>query len=284
MSVLLRELAPISEAAWKQIDEEARRTLKVILAGRKLVDFVGPLGWQRSAINLGHSEAIASPGENVEARLRRVQPLVELRIPFELARSEVEDIDRGNHAPDLQAVIDAARSAGLAEDRAIFHGFAAAGIVGIDEAAEQPALTLTDNYERYPQVVATALSNLRNAGVAGPYAIALGPRCYKGLSETTTAGGFRIYDHVRRLLDGGPVVWAPALDGAAVLSLRGGDFELTVGQDMSIGYLEHTRNLVRLYIQESFTFRVLSGEAAVALTYATKSRTSARRQRSAAQR
>lgn len=278
MSLLLRDLAPISEAAWKEIDEEAKRTLKVMLAARKLVDFVGPLGWQHSAVNLGRTESIASPAEGLETHLRRVQPLVELRFPFELARSEIEAIDRGSKAPDLQAVVDAARAVGLAEDQAVFHGFAAAGITGIAEVAAQPALALTDDYERYPQVVATALSNLRNAGVAGPYAIALGPRCYKGLSETTTVGGYRIYDHVRRLLDG-PVVWAPALDGAVVLSLRGGDFELTVGQDMSIGYLAHSAATVQLYVQESFTFRVLSGEAAVPLAYASKRGTGPRRRR-----
>ena len=74
-------------------------------------------------------------------------------------------------------------------------------------------------------------------------------------------------EHVRRLLEG-PIVWAPGVDGAAVLSVRGGDFELTVGQDFSIGYLDHTPTTVRLYLQESFTFRVLSPEAAVPLTYA----------------
>ncbi len=73
-------------------------------------------------------------------------------------------------------------------------------------------------------------------------------------------------DHVRELLDG-PIVWAPAADGAIVLSMRGGDFELTVGQDFSIGYLDHTAQAVRLYLQESFTFRVLSPEAAVPLKY-----------------
>jgi uncharacterized linocin/CFP29 family protein len=77
-----------------------------------------------------------------------------------------------------------------------------------------------------------------------------------------------VIEHVRRLLDG-PIVWAPALNGAAVISLRGGDFELTVGQDFSIGYLEHSAAAVRLYLQESFTFRVLSPEAAVPLSYHT---------------
>jgi len=115
-------------------------------------------------------------------------------------------------------------------------------------------------------VVGEALSVLRNAGIAGPYGIALGPRCYAGLTETVTSGGYRVFDHVKRLLDG-PVIWSLGVDGAVVLSLRGGDFALTVGQDLSIGYLDHSRDAVRLYIQESLTFQVLEGEAAVPLAY-----------------
>lgn len=267
MNDLLRDLAPISAAAWDAIDEEARRALKLTLAGRKLVDFVGPLGWDASAVSLGRVEpAEPPPRDGVEARTRRVQPLTELRVPFELSRAELEAIARGGKDADLQPAIEAAWTIAVAEDGAIFQGYAAGGIEGMGAATAHETLTLTDDYERYPKVVATALSKLRNADVAGPYAIALGPRCYTGLTETTTAGGYRVFDHVRRLLDG-PVVWAPGIDGAMVLSLRGGDFELTVGQDLSIGYLDHTATAVRLYLQESFTFRVLAAEAAVPLAY-----------------
>ena len=61
-------------------------------------------------------------------------------------------------------------------------------------------------------------------------------------------------------------MWAPGLDGGLVISRRGGDFELSVGQDFSIGYLDHTSERVRLYIEESFTFLILTEQAAVPLT------------------
>ena len=96
--------------------------------------------------------------------------------------------------------------------------------------------------------------------------VIVGPRCYVGLTETTTGGGYRVYDHVKRLLNG-PLVWTPGIDGAIVLSVRGGDFELTVGEDLSIGYLNHTADKVRLYLQESLTFRVITAEAAIPLRY-----------------
>jgi uncharacterized linocin/CFP29 family protein len=269
MSPLLRELAPVTAEALAMIEEEAKRTLKLKLAARKLVDFSGPLGWEASAVNTGRIERLSeAPAEGVEARVRKVQPLVELRVPFELQRDELDAIVRGAKDPVLDPVRDAASAAAMAEDRAVFRGYAAGGIGGIAEEAATASLTLSDDYVAYPGVVAEALNKLHLAGVEGPYGIALGPRCYTGLTKTTH-GGFPVMEHVRRLLDG-PLVWAPAVDGAVVLSLRGGDFELTVGQDFSIGYLDHTAAVVRLYLQESFTFRVLSAEAAVPLAYAKK--------------
>jgi uncharacterized linocin/CFP29 family protein len=266
MNDLLRELAPISEAAWDAIEDEAKRTLHLMLAARKLVDFKGPLGWEASAVSLGRTQPVGTPVQNgVQSRLRRVQPLVELRTPFELDREELEAIGRGADDPDVDAVREAARNLALAEDRAVFHGYPDAGIAGIIQSASSATLTISDDYEAYPALVAEATNKLRTAGVEGPYAIALGPRCHTGLTKTTK-GGYPVIEHVRRLLDG-PIVWAPGVNGAVVLSTRGEDFELVVGQDVSIGYLSHTAQSVTLYLQESFTFRVLSPEAAIPLAY-----------------
>jgi uncharacterized linocin/CFP29 family protein len=186
-------------------------------------------------------------------------------VPFELSREELDAVARGAKDPDLDAVRDAARRAATAEDRAIFHGYGEAGIQGIAEAAASSALPISDDYTQYPALVAEAINNLRSAGVNGPYIVLLGPRCYTGLVKTTE-GGFPVIEHVRRVVDG-PIVWAPAVNGALVATTRGGDFELIVGQDFSIGYLDHTAASVRLYLQESFTFRVLASEAAIPLVY-----------------
>lgn len=267
MNSLLREHAPIPAAAWKEIDAEAKRTLKLLLAARRLVDFKGPLGWDAAAIPTGRTEKIAEPlQEGVVARLRLSQPLIEIRIPFELSREEIDAISRGASDADLDPVRNAARAAAIAEDRAIFQGYARAGIEGIFRASGERSLTIPPKYEQYPDIVAEAIHRLRSEGVTGPYGIALGPRCYVGVTRTTDRG-YPVINHVRTLVTG-PIVWAPAADGAVVLSLRGGDFELTVGQDFSIGYLDHTSTSVLLYVQETFTFRVLSPEAAVPLTYA----------------
>jgi len=266
MNHLYRELAPISDAGWQEIEKEAQRTLKTTLAGRKLVDFVGPEGWDASAVGTGRNKKVAppSPGK-VEARLRQVMPMVELRVPFEIRRSELDAIDRGAKDPDTDPVIEAARAIAIAEDRAIFHGYEVAGIRGICQGRADAAVELSEDYASYPVLVATALNRLRDAGVDGPFAVALSERCYTSLTESTQAG-YPVLEHVQRLIDG-PLIWAPGLDGAVVLSMRGDDFQLTVGQDFSIGYLDHDAERVRLYIEESFSFWLQSPQAAIPLVF-----------------
>lgn len=267
MNQLLRDHAPIAADAWKEIDAEAKRTLTTLLAARRLVDFKGPLGWDCASVTTGRTRTLSpSLQEGVVSKLRLSLPLIEIRIPFEVDREELDAISRGDSNPDLDSVRNAARAAAIAEDRAIFQGYAAGGIDGIFPAAAEQGLTIPSDYGAYPDVVAEATHRLRSEGVGGPYGIALGPRCYTGVTRSTLRG-YPVINHVRELVDG-PIVWAPAVDGAVVMSLRGGDFELIVGQDFSVGYLDHTSASVLLYLQQSFTFRVLSPEAAVPLTYA----------------
>ena len=264
---LRRDLAPISASAWAEIDEQAKQTLQTFLAARKLVDFSGPHGFEHASVALGRTAPVsATIRDGVETRLRTVQPLTELRVPFTLSRREIDDIDRGAKDAELAPVVDAARTIALAEDQAVFHGYAPGHIEGIMEATEKSRIELDEAFDAYPKRVVEAMHRLRSAGIGGPYALALGPRCYDGLHTTFSPAGYPVIRVVEELLEG-PLVWAPAISGAVVLSLRGGDFELTVGQDLSIGYLGHDDHEVRLYLQETFTFRCLAPEAAIPLRY-----------------
>ena len=137
MNNLHRELAPISEAAWAQIEEEASRTLKRYLAGRRVVDVQGPGGIALSAVGTGHLRNIKAPGDGILARQREVKALVELRVPFDLDRQQIDDVERGANDSDWQPAKDAARRIAFAEDRAIFDGYAAAGIGGIRAGDQQ---------------------------------------------------------------------------------------------------------------------------------------------------
>src|SRR5262245_60058899 len=164
MNNLLRELAPLSSAAWKMIDAEASRVLKLKLAGRRLVDFAGPLGPDAAAVNTGRREPLGSgPVGEVDATRRQVLPLVELRTDFELSREEMDSIERGAEDPDLQPLIDAATRIAQAEDTAVFHGYTAGGIEGIDEASTHRTLPIGDDYQTYPHSIAEATRLLRLA-------------------------------------------------------------------------------------------------------------------------
>jgi uncharacterized linocin/CFP29 family protein len=272
MNNLHRELAPISDAAWAQIEEETKRTVKRYLAGRRVVDVQGPGSVGLSAVGTGHVKTIAAPGEGVVARQRDVKALVELRVPFELDREQIDNVERGANDSDWQPAKDAARKIAYAEDRAIFEGYAAAGIGGIRHGTSNPIMTLPDDVRQYPDALARALGQLRLAGVNGPYSVVLGADAYTALAETVD-NGYPVLEHVKKLVKD-EIIWAPAIDGAFVLTTRGGDFDLHIGQDVSIGYLSHTDSIVRLYLQETLTFLLLTSEASVALAPpATKSTT-----------
>src|ERR1700758_3859705 len=263
MNNLHRELAPVSDSAWAQIEEETTRTLKRYLAGRRVVDVKGPAGPSLSAIGTGHLKTITAPAKGIVARQREVKALVELRVPFELDRRSIDDVDRGANDSDWQPAKDAARQIAFAEDGAIFEGYAAAGIGGIRQGTSNPIMTLPSDVRQYPEAIAQALTQLRLVGVNGPYSVLLGADAYTALAETSDHG-YPVREHVKRLVND-EIIWAPAIAGAFVLTTRGGDFGLYVGQDVSIGYSSHTDTAVRLYLQETFTFLLLTAEAVVAL-------------------
>ncbi len=267
MNHLLRDLAPISEAGWRLLDDEARERLRGPLAARRLVDFSGPRGWRHSATNLGRTKAVDAPeGGGVTALQRQVLPLVELRADFVISRAELADNDRGAPDADLEPLDEAAKRIALAENVAVFHGWAKAGIAGAAEASPIKAQKLGKSAEDYPRSVARAVEAIRQGGVEGPYGLALGPGEFTQVIETAEHGGYPLFDHLAKILDGGPIVWAPGVKGAVVLSLRGGDFIFEAGQDLAIGYGHHDADSVHLYLEETFSFVVATAEAAAPLS------------------
>jgi uncharacterized linocin/CFP29 family protein len=264
MNNLHRELAPVSAGAWAGIEDEARRTYARHAAARKAVDVTGPDGPTLAGIGTGHVTAIAPPQDGVTALLRDWQPVVELRVPFTLSRTDIDSVERGALDPDWQPVKDAAKKIAFAEDRAVFDGYPAAKIGGLRPSSSNPSLALPADPQEYPDLVAKALSELRLAGVQGPYSLLLSADAYTAVSETTEHG-YPVREHLNRLLDG-DIIWAPAINGGLLISGRGGDYELRLGQDLSIGYLSHDADTVQLYFTESFTFAAYTEEASVPLT------------------
>ncbi|MFT3765503.1 MAG: family 1 encapsulin nanocompartment shell protein [Minicystis sp.] len=263
---LRRSLAPILPEAWQLIDAEAARVLALNLAARKIVDFDGPHGLPFAAVSTGRLSAFTQdPLPDVRAGRRLVQPLIELRTPMALDLGDLDVVARGGEDPELGPVVLAAERMAQAENLAIFNGYGSAGITGILEASPHKPLAL-DVPASYPRVILDAVEVLRAAGIGGPYGLALGLRAYEEVFAAAE-DGHPILRRIERVVDG-PIVRAPGVDGAALVSVRGGDYQLVVGQDLSIGYAYHEKATVELFLLESFTFRVLEPAAAVHLKHA----------------
>jgi len=264
--LLKRQLAPIAPPAFAVVDGEAARVLKLNLAGRRLVDFRGPHGWELAAVNTGRLAMTPPEAEHdVHFGIRQSQPLVEVRVPIRLPIMELDSIARGAPDPDLRAVVTAAERVAHFEDAAIFNGLGAAGIVGIIPASPHHAHKLPPEVTHLPRAILTARETLRQAGVDGPYALAL-DAAYTAQVLAAAEDGYPLSKRLTEEVLDGPLVRAPAIDGGVLMSVRGGDYELTVGQDLSVGYAAHDRQTVELYLTESFTFRVLETVAAVRLS------------------
>jgi uncharacterized linocin/CFP29 family protein len=264
VDILRRSLAPVTDAAWTEIDAQASSIIRGNLSGRSVVDFSGPHGWELGAVNLGRvniSEKHTVGG--VQWGLREVLPLVETRVPFTLSLMELDSVARGAKDPDLDAACKAAEKAAVFEEKAIYNGFKQGGIDGIIPSSPHTPVQMTKKAEDYPAVIEKAMVAIEKRGIGGPYDLILGTAPF----EILMAGDQRGYPVRMRITDliRGEIRWSAALKGGVIVSRRGGDYEFTVGQDFSLGYHGHDAEKVHLYITESFAFRVLEPRAAVPL-------------------
>jgi uncharacterized linocin/CFP29 family protein len=266
VNILRKSLAPITDEAWEAIEDQARLTIKGNLSARAVVDLSGPHGWKMAAVNLGRIEIPAKqPATGVQWGIRDVLPLMEIRVPFRLSLLELDSVSRGASDPDLGALEKAASQAAVFEEKAVYHGFKQAGIEGILSSSTHKPLQLAKNAEGYPAAIEHAMVTIEKEGIGGPFDLVLGTRPF----EILMAGQERVYP-IRRRIEGlirGEIRWSPALDGGMVISRRGGDYEFTLGQDFSIGYYDHDKSTVSLYLTESFTFRVIEPKAAIELRF-----------------
>ena len=161
MNNLYRELAPVTDAAWAEIESEATRTFKRHIAGRRVVEVSDPGGPVAAAVSTGHLRDVKPPTEGVVAHLRDSKPLVRLRVPFTLSRSDIDDVERGSQDSDWNPVKVAAKKLAFVEDRTIFEGYGAAEIEGIRQATSNPVLPLPEDARQMPDVISQALSELR---------------------------------------------------------------------------------------------------------------------------
>jgi uncharacterized linocin/CFP29 family protein len=264
LNFLKRELAPLTDEAWKYVEEEAVRALSANLSDRRVVDVSEPKGFDFSSVNLGTLSPSHRVDDGVHYGVRRVLPLVEIRVPIELDIWTLDNLSRGATDVDTDAVTQAALKISAFEEHAVYKGFNPAGIAGLDSAEGAEPLELGEEVVKYSDAAARAVLRLNDHGVKGPFAMVLGSKPFRLLHSYQSSDPPR--RQIASMLDG-PIWRSAVLEGGFVLSLRGGDFELTLGQDISLGYDWHDKAKVHLFLTETFTFRVLGPEAVVPLTF-----------------
>ncbi len=268
MDILKRELAPIPAEACSEIDEQAVRCLTAILSARKVIDVTGPMGTDFPGVPEGRLEfPKKQPKDGMSFGIHKVHHLVETRIPFELSVTELDNVVRGAKDVDLGNLEDAARKIALFEESVIYHGLPEANIRGLDLCSEGECLTMGAKPEQLLEAIAEGITVFTGRSVEGPYAFVVGPKLWRLMSAHLQ--GYPVKMQAENIL-GGQVVLSPYLTGkyeneAFMLSQRGGDLEIILGQDMAVGYDSHSTDNVKLYYTESFTFRII--EPAAVLHY-----------------
>ncbi len=253
MDILRKSLAPISQAAWDEINQTSLDVLTSVLSARKLVDVEGPKGWNYPALSTGRIVVPDNQKGDVKFGVNQVLPLLEARVPFELNIWELDNVARGAEDIDLEALEDAARKIAKFEEDIIFKGFKSANITGIEECKEYDTPAFPESGDEIPGAVAEVLSQMKANSIEGPYSLVLSTDKWKKLSSYVR--GYPLRKQLESLLEGS-IVMAPNVDGAYLFSERGGDFKMVIGQDLSIGYESHNNKTVQLYFTESFTFHI----------------------------
>jgi len=252
-------MAPITEAAWKEITEQASAIYKTHLTAREFVDIEGPTGLEQGGVSTGR---LIMPkkqsNEGINYGIREFLPYIEIRKPFELDIWELDNLSRGAKDIDLEPLENAVKEIALFEDTAIYKGFEEGEIKGLEKSASRKKVTLPDDPNEFLKSIGAEVMKLRKDGIEGPYTLAINEKKWQGLINL--AKGYPILKQLQEII-GGRIIINHSNTNSYLVSERGGDFELTLGQDMSIGYDSHTNEKIKLYLTESFTFRVLSPEA-----------------------
>ena len=254
MDILRRSLAPVSDAAWVEINTTAKEVLTSVLSARKFMDVEGPKGWDYAALPTGRIEVPANQKGPVRYGIHQVLPLVEARIPFELNIWELDNVARGAEDIDLGPLEEAARKIARFEESFVYEGFKPGGFAGLKNSSSHKAMPFPEEAEEIIGVVSTAVSTLKAASIEGPYSLVLNTERWQKVNSYVR--GYPLRKQLEGLL-GGSIIMAPYISDSYLVSERGGDMRMVIGQDISIGYESHNNKVVQLYFTESLTAQVI---------------------------
>lgn len=238
-----RDLAPITNNSWKEIDERTTEVLKSYLSARKVVRVNGPFGLDFNAITEGRLENIVDEGELCYGNYK-VLPLTESRIEFEMDRWELDNIERGARDIDYEPLEKAAEKIALFEEKVVFET--------LEKFSKE--IPLGKDFESIMDAISKGIIQLRKAYQKGPFNLVVNEEVYMRILSANSS--YPLEERIEELI-GGKIIFNHVIDGAYLLPHNHEDLELTIGQDFTVGYQSHTEKTVRFFITESFTFRVL---------------------------
>ncbi len=254
MNFLKKELAPLTQKAWDEIEEQARVTLNNNLTARKFISIAEAKGWNFSGLPTGRIAAIQKKN-NLNFGIREFMPAVEVRNEFELDIWEMDNADRGAADIDLEPLEKAAEATAKFEDEIIYNGLSEANIDGLKKSAEHSLPVGKDNWA---DLISNAIIKMKNAAIKPPYALILGEEYWKKLISEVK--GYPIKRHIENLIEG-PIIETSAINDGLLVQFKSDDILLTPGQDLSIGYQNHDEKKVKLFITETFTFSIFEPKA-----------------------
>lgn len=261
VDILNRSLAPIPVEAWEFLDDEAKDILELRLGARKVVELEGPLGLEVSSINTGRMKKVSAEG--AEFRSRETLNLVEVELPVKIDRAEIDAFARGAEDADSEPVREAAKKMAEIENKAIFFGMSEVGIEGIIPLSkkEHDPIKIEEDRSSFFSAIFNAREELLEEGIEGPYNILMGEKHYNLLNRLESAC-YPLFKKIEDLV-GSEIIYVPELEDNSVMLAAGDDFELFVGQDVSLGFKDYDADSVNLFLFETFTFRVNGPEAAI---------------------
>ena len=262
MDLLKRDLAPLTEKAWEEIDDRAAEVFKTQLTARKSVHVEGPKGIDFNAISEGKLGIIKGNKDEVRSSKYKVTPLLEARYTFELNRWEMDNLERGAKDVDLGPLEEAVEKMAEFEDNAVYNGFEAGNIKGLIKN-EKKSLSFGKDDSSIMDSITEGMIMLQDVYADKPYSLIVGKEAYSRLQKQVK--GYPLIRRVEELI-GSEVVFSEEIEGALLIPYDHDDLELTIGQDFSIGYEEHDSKNVQLFISESFMFRVIDPEIIVKYT------------------
>ena len=259
MNILKKDLAPITEKAWNEIEEQSDRVVQEYLTSRRLADISGPHGIEFGAISTGKLKIPSNQSkEGVQIGIREVVPLLEVRKSFSLDLWELDNASRNADDIELKPLEKAAKQIASFEDLCFYYGFDNSIATGLINVMEDKQVKVKVTPVDFLRTVAEEISVLQQKAVEGPYSIVLPDAVWAKLVSLSSAYPFRL---LLEDLIGGKIFTHHTNKEIFLLSQRGGDFELHLGQDISLGYEGSDKKKVNLFYSESFNYQFHNPEA-----------------------